>query len=206
MPLFSSLVFLGVICSRCCEQHHYLHRDFSTSKTTALPPPPLPLLQSYHKLHHRKVISPICLSMKYRLHRTFHAPPRAIIILGVTGTRLHVPQILFTCRHAPSHASTIRHVPTRTSTRQNSVRWRHHIRHVSPSDVITACVSLLTSALSSDHVITIDRWLLGWPLTLTWHWLWPLTFLQGWLFLSRCSLLSFRVDFIFAVYFCIFCF
>ena len=38
VPLLSSLVFLGVICSRCCEQHRCLHRDFSTSKTIALPP------------------------------------------------------------------------------------------------------------------------------------------------------------------------
>ena len=104
MSLLSSLVFLGVIYSRCCEQHHCLHRDFSTSKTTALPPPPLPLLQSDHRLHHRKVNSPICLSVKYRLHRTFHAPPRATRILGVTGTRLHVPPIQPTCCHAPARA------------------------------------------------------------------------------------------------------
>ena len=104
MPLLSSLVFLGVICSRCCEQHHCLHRDFSTSKTTALPPPLLPLLRSYHKLHHRKEISPICLSVKYCLHRTFHVPPRATRSLGVTGTRLHTPPIYPTRRHAPTHA------------------------------------------------------------------------------------------------------
>ena len=91
VPLLSSLVFLGVLCSRCCEQHHCLHRDFSTSKTTVLPPPLLPLLRSDHKLHHRKEISPICLSVKYRHHRTFHAPPRATRSLSITGTRLHTP-------------------------------------------------------------------------------------------------------------------
>ena len=65
MALLSNLVFLGVIhCSHCCEQHHCLHRDSSTSKTIALPPPPLLLLQSNHRLHHQKVISPICLSVK----------------------------------------------------------------------------------------------------------------------------------------------
>ena len=106
MPLLSSLVFLGVICSRCCEQHHCLHRDFSTSKTTVLPPPPLPLLRSDHRLHHRKVISLICLSVKYRLHRTFHAPPRATIILDVTGMRLHVPPLFVTRLHALPYART----------------------------------------------------------------------------------------------------
>ena len=113
MPLLSNLVFLGVICNRCCEQHHCLHRDFSTSKTTALPPPPLPLLRSDHRLHHRKVISPICLSVTYRLHRTFHAPPRATRILGVTGTRLHAPPIKPMRQHNPPRAVTRRHAPAR---------------------------------------------------------------------------------------------
>ena len=101
MPLLSSLVFLGVICSRCCEQRHCLHRDFSTSKTTALLPPPLPLLRLDHRLHHRKVISPICLSMKYRLHWTFHTSPRATRILGVTSTRLHASPIQNTLSPCP---------------------------------------------------------------------------------------------------------
>ena len=147
MPLLSNLVFLGVICSRCCEQHHCLHRDFSTSKTTALPPPPLPLLRLDHRLHHRKVISPICLSMKYRLHQTFHAPPRATRILGVTGTRLHALPIHPTRRHAPpgsttrlhmsSRAETRLHASTRACTRQGSLLTSalgdvicHIIRHV----------------------------------------------------------------------------
>ena len=121
MPLLSSLVFLGVICSRCCEQHHCLHRDFSTSKTTTLPPPPLPLLRSDHRLHHRKVISPICLSVKYRLHRTFHAPPRATRILSVTGMRLHAPPIQPMRHHAPLGSATCRHTPTRACTRQGSL-------------------------------------------------------------------------------------
>ena len=121
MPLLSSLVFLGVICSRCCEQHHCLHRDFSTSKTTALPPPPLPLLRSDHRLHHWKVNSPICLSVKYRLHRTFHAPPRATRILGVTGTRLHASPIQPTRRHAPPGFATRHHASTRACTRQGSL-------------------------------------------------------------------------------------
>ena len=91
MPLISSFVFLGVIYSRCCEQHHCLHLDFSISKTTALPPPPLPLLRSDHRLHHRKEISPISLSVKFSLHRTSHAPPRATRSFGVSVTRLQLP-------------------------------------------------------------------------------------------------------------------
>lgn len=111
MPLFSSLVFLGVICSRCCEQHHCLHRDFSTSKTTALPPPPLPLLRSDHRLHHRKETPPISLSVKFSLHRTSHAPPRATISFGVRVTRLQIPPRASTRRHALPRAS----VPLLTS-------------------------------------------------------------------------------------------
>ena len=109
MPLLSSLVFLSVICSRCYEQDHCLHGDFSTSKTIALPPPLLPLLRSDHRLHHRKVISLICLSVKYRLHRTFHAPPRTTRILGVTGTHLHASPILLTRRHVPPLSVTRLH-------------------------------------------------------------------------------------------------
>ena len=107
---------MGVICSRCCEQHRCLHRDFSTSKTTALPPPPpppLPLLRSDHKLHHRKEISPIYLSVKYRLHRTFHAPLRATRSLGITGTHLHAPPIQPTRRHVPPASATRHHAPPR---------------------------------------------------------------------------------------------
>ena len=139
MPLLSSLVFLGVICSRCCEQHHCLHRDFSTSKTTALPPLPLPLLRSDHRLHHRKEIFPICLSVKYRLHRTFHAPPRATIILGVTGTSLHASPILFMHRHAPPLSVTCLHALS-------------HARTWSADVIISATSALVASA--STHLLT----------------------------------------------------
>ena len=175
MPLLSSLVFLGVNCSRCCERHHGLHRDFSTSKTTALPPPPLPLLRSDHRLHHWKVISPICLSVKYRLHRTFLVPPRPTRILGVTGMRLHAQPIQPTRRHAPPGSATSRHAPA-------------HAR-----------VLLLTSALADvichgiHHVIVdqtvdcvdFDRWL----------------FHRVDFFSPGSSYPVFRVDFIFAVFF-----
>ena len=134
MLLLSSLVFLGVICSRCCEQHHCLHRDFSRSKTTALPQPPLPLLWSDHRLYHRKVISPICLSVKYRLHWTFHTPPRATRILGVIGTCLHVLPILFTRRHVPSLSVTRLHALPRARTRSADV-------------IIFATSALVTSSL-----------------------------------------------------------
>ena len=134
MPFLSSLVFLGVNCSRCCEQHHCLHRDFRTSKTTTLPPPPLPLLRSDHRLHHRKVISPIYLSVKYHLHRTFHAPPRATRTLGITGTHLHVPPIQPTRRHAPPRSATRRHAPARARvlllTSALADVLCHGIRHV----------------------------------------------------------------------------
>ena len=113
MPLFSSLVFLGVICSRCCEQHHCLHRDFSTSKTTALLPPPLPLLRSDHRLHHRKEIYPISLSVKFSLHRTSHVPPRATRSFGVSVTRLQLPPRAATRRHAPPLAVMRRHALAR---------------------------------------------------------------------------------------------
>ena len=111
MPLLSSLVILGVICSHCCEQHHCLHRDFSTSKTTALPPPLLPLLRSDYRLHHRKEISLISLSVKFRLHRTSHAPPCATRSLGVTVTRLQLPPRATTRRHALPRAATRCHAP-----------------------------------------------------------------------------------------------
>ena len=111
MPLLSSLVFLGVICSRCCEQHHYLHRDFSTSKTTALPPPPLPLLRSNHRLHHWKEISPISLFVKFHLHRTTHAPPEVSASQSRASSFLHAPPRTATHRHAPARTS----VPLLTS-------------------------------------------------------------------------------------------
>ena len=142
MPLISSLVFLGVICSRCCEQHHCPHRDFSTSKTTALPPPSLPLLRSDHRLHHRNVLSPICLSVNFRLHRTFHAPPRATRILGVTGTRLHAPPIKPMRQHNPPRAVTRRHAPARTrdlllTLTLSDVIFHviHHVIRHAPADV-----------------------------------------------------------------------
>ena len=188
MLLFSSLVFLGVICSRCYEQHHCLHRDFSTSKTTALPPPLLPLLRSDHRLHHRKVLSPICLSVKYRLHQTFHAPPRATRILGVTGMRLHAPPIKPTRRHAPTRSTTRRHVPARarvpllTSALSDVIHhvicWHHPPRHL--------LTSLLTRPLTA--------------LTLTVDFFHRVDF-----FSPGSSYPVFRVDFIFAVCFCILC-
>ena len=129
VPFLSSLVFLGVICSRCCEQHHCLHRDFSTLKTTALPPPPLPLLRSDHRLHHRKEISPISLSVKFSLHRTSHAPPRATRSFGVTVTRLQLPPRASTRRHAPARAS----VPLLTSALGDVIC---HVIAMSSADVI----------------------------------------------------------------------
>ena len=129
MPFLSSLVFLGVICSRCCEQHHCLHRDFSTSKTTTLPPPPLPLLRSDHRLNHRKEISLISLSVKFRLHRTSHAPPRATRSLGVTVTCLQLPPRAATRRHAPARAI----VPLLTSALGDVIC---HIIATSSADVI----------------------------------------------------------------------
>ena len=145
MPLLSSLVFLGVICSRCCEQHHCLYRDFSTSKTTALPPPPLPLLRSDHRLHHRNILSPICHSVNFRLHRTFHAPPRATRILGVTGTRLHAPPIKPTRRHDLPRADT-----RQGSSADVSPNGRHLPRHPPRHLLMSSATHLLTSALTID--------------------------------------------------------
>ena len=153
MPLLSSLVFLGVNCSHCCEQHHCLHRNFSTSKTTALPPPSLPLLRSDHRLHHRKIISSIYLSVKFRLHRTFHAPPRATRILGVTGTRLHALPIQPMRSHAPPVFATLRHAPTRARVLLLTSALGDVIRHV------IRMSSTTTSAASSADVIvdqTVD--------------------------------------------------
>ena len=153
MPLLSNLVFLGVICSRCCEQHHCLHRDFSTSKTTALLPPPLPLLRSDHRLHHRKVNSPICLSVKYRLHRTFHAPPRATSILGVIGTRLHTPPIQPTRRHAPPGFATRRHTPARAR-----VLCRRHLPRHSPRHQLTSSATASADVIVNQDVdLTVDQ-------------------------------------------------
>ena len=143
MLLLSSLVFLGVICSHFCEQHRCLHRDVSTSKTTALPPPPLPLLRSDHRLHYWKVISPICLSMKFRLHRTFHAPPRATRILGVTGTRLHALPILLTRLLSQSRASTRHHALPCTRT------WS--------ADVIICATSALAASASTHLLMSSPR-------------------------------------------------
>ena len=159
MPLISSLVFLGVICSRCCEQHHCPHRDFSTSKTTALPPPPLPLLRSNHRLHHRNVLSPICLSVNFRLHRTFHAPPRTTRILSVTGTRRHALPIKPTRRHAPTRSATRRHALARardlllTSALGDVIC---HVSSTSSADVIchVTATSSLTRPLTS---VDFDR-------------------------------------------------
>ena len=156
MSLLSSLVFLGVICSRCCEQHHCLHRDFSTSKTTALLQPPLPLLRSDHRLHHRKVISPICLSVKYRLHRTFHTPPRATRILGVIGTRLHALPILFTRRHVPSLSVTRLHALPRARTRSADVIIFATSALVTSSLLVLACLRQHSVAITSSP-LTVDR-------------------------------------------------
>ena len=134
MPLLSSLVFLGIICSRCCEQHHCLHRDFSTSKTTALPPPPLPLLRSDHRLHHRKVISSICLSVKYRHHRTFNAPLEFSALLARAFMR----------RRYSSHAITCHHVPPLSVTRLHALPCA---RTRSADVIIFATSTLVTSSL-----------------------------------------------------------
>ena len=155
MPLLSSLVFLGVICSRYCEQHHCRHRDFSTSKTTALPPPPLLLLRSDHRLHHRKEISPICLSVKYRLHRTFHAPPCATEVSASLARA-------FTCRQYSPCAVTRLQLLPRACMRQGSSadvspRWRHLPRHRH----LICWRHLLTSSLTRSLTLTTDfyRWL-----------------------------------------------
>ena len=187
MPLLSSLVFLGVICSRYCEQHHCRHRDFSTSKTTALPPPPLLLLRSDHRLHHRKEISPICLSVKYRLHRTFHAPPCATEVSASLARA-------FTCRQYSPCAVTRLQLLPRACMRQGSSadvspRWRHLPRH---RHVIywrhLPRHPLTSSAMASANVICHGTyWRHRWPD----RWLWPLTFPQGWLFQSKFFLPSF---------------
>ena len=181
MPLLSSLVFLGVICSRCCEQYHCLHRDFSTSKTTALPPPPLSLFRSNHKLHHRKVISPICLSVKYRLHRTFHAPPEVSASLARA----------FMCRQYSPRAVTCLQLLPRTCTRQGSStdvspKWRHLPHHPLTSSATTLADVIVEQTVDC---VDFDRWL----------------FLRVDFFSPDSSYLVFRVDFIFAVCFCILC-
>ena len=104
MPLLSSLVFLGVICSRCCEQHHCLHRDFSTSKTTALPPLPLPLLRSDHRLHHRKKY----LRSTFLWNFVYIRPP----------TRPHAPPEVSASQ---SRTSSFRHAPSRAATRYHAL-------------------------------------------------------------------------------------
>ena len=142
MPLLSSLVFLGVIhCSHCCEWHHCLHHDSSASKTTALLPPPLLLLRSDHILHHQKVISSICSSVKNRLHRTFHAS------LQVSALK--------------SCATIRRQSSSRARTRSDDViGYATSTLVTSSSHVITTCVSLLTLALSQQlrHHCSVDRW------------------------------------------------
>ena len=178
MPLLSSLVFLGVIhCSHCCEWHHCLHHDSSASKTTTLLPPPLLLLRSDHILHHQKVISSICSSVKNRLHRTFHAS------LQVSALK--------------SCATIRRQSSSRARTRSDDViGYATSTLVTSSSYVITTCVSLLTLALSQQlrHHCSVDRW--SSPLTVD--------FLPG---LTSCSPGAlypvFRIDFIFAVLFII---
>ena len=89
--------------------------------------------------------------------------------------------------HAPSRADTMLHALSRACTRQwpsadVSPRWRHLPRHL----LMSSTTHLLTSALTVDF----DRWLFA--------------------IVDFCSPGApypiFRVDFIFAVYFCIFCF
>ena len=151
MPLLSSLVFLGVIhCSHCCEWHHCLHHDSSASKTTALLPPPLLLLRSDHILHHQKVISSICSSVKNRLHRTFHAPPHVAIILGIKITRHHVLPILFMRHHALPRAKT---------WSVDVIDYATSALMTSSSHVITTYISNMLACLHqhsiNDYIITL---------------------------------------------------
>ena len=136
------------------------------------------------------IVAPIVfLQVPLRLSSTA-LPSRGNLTIIGASTRRHAPSKdsaqKLTCstrRHAPSRIVRLFHAParSRSSPANVSLRWCHHChvicwRHSPPStDVID-------------------------------HWVWPWTFLQGWLFLSPgSSYLVFRVDFIFAICFCILC-
>ena len=150
VPHLSSLVFLHVIhCHRRCQNHH-CHHDYSISKTTALPPPPLPLLRSDNKSHHQKGLSPICSPMKTHLHWTIHA-----------SWQYH---------HVPPHITNLLHAPSRA--RSTFADVIHYVIYttLALSDVITAMSS---SWRHYCHVIAyVIRRLVAYVIL----WLPPLTF------------------------------
>ena len=116
-----------------------------------------------------------------------HASPENSARDLTRSTRLHAPPGFFTRLYVPSRASTRCHAPD-------------PLADVSPSDVIIAtsfadviATSSLTRPLTS---VDFDLWL-----TLIVDFLPELTFCS-----PGAPYPVFRVDFIFAVYFCIFCF
>ena len=145
--------------------------------------------------------------------------------LRSSSTDLHIRGYLAaigdrTRPHAPLKDSA---APPRTSTRCHApglVCWRHHLCHVSPScvsihwsaDVISTSSSVVDRWPPVDHwlwqlTFVVDRW----PSVDRWHWLvvdrwlWSLTFPRVDFFCPGSPYPVFRVDFIFAVCFCILC-
>ena len=130
---------------------------------------------------------------KPRSHRSLHAPSRATQRFCVNASRAS------TRRRTSSRVGYFLHAPpcARPAPADISPKWRHqcHVTcwHHRPH--------LLTSpAMSADVIIDFD------------HWFWLMVDFDRWLF-ARVDFCSpgapypvFRVDFIFAVYFCIFCF
>ena len=118
---------------------------------------------------------------------------------GASTRRLFRSRVV-TRPHALLRAVTSPHTLSRAC-------WRHCWRH--PRQPLLRCCwrHLLASAANVILWLWVfDSWLLGWPLALIGRWLWPLTFLGVDFFCPGAPYQVFRVDFIFAVYFCIFCF
>ena len=149
---------------------------------------------------------------KPRSQWSLHAPSRATQRFCVSASRAPCAnELLHTSTnflHMPPCAGYSLHAPpcARSAPADVSLRWHHHChvtcwRHYCHITCWRHRPHLLTSpATSADFIIDFDRWF------------WLRVDFDRWLFVivDFCSpgapYLVFRVDFIFAVYFCIFCF
>ena len=220
-PFLSSLVFISVTSflttlpqSQLPPQPLAVEPPTSSSRRPWVPDLQLPSLRSFTLHRPLPFASPLQILLRLRFWRYHWDRPAPIYTLVEASPPLKTaraptrhPKLLFRLSHTKrtptrrSFFSRTVHTPSRTYTRLNS------LADVSPScavaDVTCLRQPLTSSSDSGDLTVDFSSWPLTLTLTLT---------VDSWL-LSELTFCNpgapypvFRVDFIFAVHFCIFCF